>query len=65
MLVVGDQAPHEDAVVSSDFWDSEGMLGSCPHWVHPSCGSCQVANLKTLGWEEQLEGLRDLTLVKM
>lgn len=29
MLVVGDQAPHEDAVVSGGFWGSEGMLGSC------------------------------------
>ena len=28
MLVVGDQAPHEDAVVSSDFQGSEGMLRS-------------------------------------
>lgn len=42
MLVVGDQAPHEDAVVSSGFRGSEGMLGVLPtlgppkQWILPS-----------------------------
>lgn len=44
MLVVGDQAPHEDAVVSSDFRGSEGTLGS----------GADLAKGQTLGQEEQL-----------
>jgi hypothetical protein len=37
MLVVGDQAPHEDAVVSKEFWGDEGVLGSEDDGQSVSC----------------------------